>query len=113
MRSKVVLAILIVLVFGASYLAKGLLARPEAKLARPSGDYERIVSMAPSITETLFALGLDDRVVGVTQYCDYPPEAQSKPCVGGYLNPNYEAVVSLRPDLVITLDDVQRGEDDW
>ncbi len=64
---------------------------------------ERIVSLAPSITEILFALGLGDRVVGVTRYCDYPPEALSTEKVGGYYDPNYEAMVSLRPDLVILL----------
>jgi iron complex transport system substrate-binding protein len=60
----------------------------------------RIVSLAPSITETLFAIGLGDRVVGVTQYCDYPPEAQTKPKVG-YTHPNLEAIVALEPDLVL------------
>lgn len=60
----------------------------------------RIVSMAPSITETLFAIGLSERVVGVTQFCDYPPEAQAKPKVG-YTRPNLEAIVALQPDLVL------------
>lgn len=64
--------------------------------------YQRIISLAPSITETLFALQLGAQVVGVTRYCDYPPQALSKPKVGGYLDPNMEAIVTLRPDLVIT-----------
>jgi iron complex transport system substrate-binding protein len=59
--------------------------------------------MAPSITETLFAVGLGDRVVGVTQFCRYPPEAQKLPKVGGYHNPNYEALLALKPDLVVIL----------
>ena len=63
---------------------------------------QRIVSHVPSITETLFALGLGDRVVGVSDYCDYPEEAKSKPKVGGYFNPNIEAIVALNPDLVLT-----------
>src|SRR5881296_3843876 len=62
---------------------------------------KRIVSTAPSITETLFALGLGDRVAGVSTYCHYPPEAASRPRVGTYLRPNVEAIVALRPDLVI------------
>jgi iron complex transport system substrate-binding protein len=62
---------------------------------------QRIVSTSPSITETLFALGLGDRVAGVSQYCHYPPEVASKPRVGSYLKPNVEAIVGLRPDLVI------------
>jgi len=61
----------------------------------------RIVSTSPSVTEILYALGLGDRVVGVTTYCHYPPEAARKPKIGDYLHPNLEIVVSLRPDLVI------------
>jgi iron complex transport system substrate-binding protein len=63
---------------------------------------QRIVSTAPSITELLYALGLGDRVVGVTRYCRYPPEAQLKPKIGDYTSPNLEAIAALRPDLVIT-----------
>lgn len=63
----------------------------------------RIVSMAPSITEVVFALGLGDRVVGVSAFCDYPPEAAKKPKIGGVVNPNMEAVVALNPDLVLAL----------
>lgn len=61
----------------------------------------RIVSTAPSITETLYALGLGDRVVGVTTYCHYPPEARKKPKIGNYTQPDLERIASLRPDLVI------------
>jgi iron complex transport system substrate-binding protein len=61
----------------------------------------RIVSTAPSITETLFALGLGDHVVGVSSYCHYPPEVASRQRIGTYLRPNVEAIVALRPDLVI------------
>jgi len=66
-----------------------------------SAQPKRIISTAPSITETLFALGLCDRVVGVSQYCHYPPEALKRPKVGSYLKPNLEAIVGLHPDLVI------------
>jgi iron complex transport system substrate-binding protein len=62
---------------------------------------QRIVSSAPSITEMLYALGLGDRVVGVTRFCRYPPEAQKKPKIGDYVNPNLEAIAALKPDLVI------------
>jgi iron complex transport system substrate-binding protein len=61
----------------------------------------RIVSTAPSITEMLYALGLGDRVVGVTRFCRYPPEAMTKPKIGDYVNPNLEAIAALKPDLVI------------
>lgn len=62
---------------------------------------QRIVSTAPSITELLYALGLGDRVAGVTRFCRYPPEAQSKPKIGDYTSPNLEAIAALKPDLVI------------
>ncbi len=63
---------------------------------------QRIVSHVPSITEMLFALGLGERVVGVSDYCDYPEEAKSKPSVGNYFNPSLENIVALEPDLVLT-----------
>ena len=62
---------------------------------------QRIVSLTPALTETLFAIGAGDRVVGVTQFCDFPPAARSKPKVGGYVNPSVEAVMALKPDLVV------------
>ncbi len=65
---------------------------------------ERIVSMSPALTETLFALGLGDRVVGVTRFCLYPEEAVGIPKVGGYLDPNWEAIVTLEPDLVVLME---------
>ncbi len=73
--------------------------------SRPLDDAppRRIVSLAPSITEVLFKLGLGDRVAGVTRYCDYPPEATEKPVVGGYFDVNYEMLLSLEPDLVVLL----------
>lgn len=61
----------------------------------------RIVSTAPSITEVLYALGLGDRVAGVTTFCRYPPEAMKKPKIGTYLEPDLEMIASLSPDLVI------------
>ncbi len=62
----------------------------------------RIVSTAPSITETLFALGLGGRVVGVTNYCHYPTAAAKIAKIGTYMQPNLEAILALRPDLIIT-----------
>lgn len=77
--------------FGLLLLAAVLFAAPP----------QRIVSTAPSITELLYALGLGNRVVGVTRFCRYPPEAQLKPKIGDYTSPNLEAIAALRPDLVI------------
>ncbi len=71
----------------------------------PGKEYQRIISMAPSITETLFTLGIGEQVVGVTRYCDYPPEATEKTSIGGYVDPNYEAMVSVKPDLAIMLEE--------
>jgi iron complex transport system substrate-binding protein len=62
---------------------------------------QRIISAAPAVTETLFALGLGDRVAGVTDFCHFPAEARKKPKIGGYLRPSLETIVALRPDLVI------------
>lgn len=66
-------------------------------------EYHRVISFAPSITETLFALGLGDKVVGVTRYCNYPPQVKALPNIGGYVDPNFEMILSLRPDLVLIL----------
>jgi cobalamin transport system substrate-binding protein len=73
------------------------LGRSVAVSIRP----QRIISLAPSITEILFGLGAADRIAGVTSYCDYPPEARQKPIVGDTLKPSVEKIVSLNADLVI------------
>lgn len=72
------------------FLSTSLFAQPQ-----------RIVSTAPSITEILYALGLGDRVVGVTDYCHYPPAAMKKPKIGSYTDPDLESILALLPDLVI------------
>jgi iron complex transport system substrate-binding protein len=63
----------------------------------------RIVSLAPSITETVFALGLGDRIVGVDDYSTWPAETESLPSLGGLFDPNLEAIAALEPDLAIVL----------
>ena len=62
---------------------------------------QRIISLAPSVTETLFALGFGAQVVGVTTYCDYPVEARKVPKIGGFMSPSIEAIIAKRPDFVI------------
>jgi len=62
---------------------------------------QRIISLAPSITEILFALGLGKKIVGVTVFCDRPPQAKKKPKIGGMTNPSLEKILRLKPDLVI------------
>lgn len=64
---------------------------------------DRIVSLAPSITEVLFELGLGDKVVGVTRFCRYPPEAQSIPAIGGFYDVSFESLLTRKPTLVIGL----------
>jgi len=72
--------------------------------------YQRIVSLAPNITEILFTLGLGDRLIGVTQHCNYPAEALSKTRVGSYIDLSIEKILSLKPDLVIaTADGNEKG----
>jgi len=67
-------------------------------LPRPA---QRIVSLAPNLTEILFAVGAGSRVVGVVQYSDYPPEAKKLPRIGGYEQVDLEVVIGLRPDLIV------------
>ena len=74
------------------------------RLVTVNGTPQRIISLAPSNTEILFALGLRDEVVGVTMYCDYPPEALDKEKVGDYYGPDIEKIVALQPDLVLATD---------
>ncbi len=67
--------------------------------ARDKG-YTRVVSLMPSVTEIIYALGAEDKLVGVTRYCVYPPQAQEKTWIGGLLDVNYEVLLGLDPDLV-------------
>jgi iron complex transport system substrate-binding protein len=78
-------------------------AAPGGDAPPPPGGYGRIISLSPGLTETLFAVGAGDRVVGVTRFCNWPAEASARPKVGGFLDPNYEAMVALRPDLVVMM----------
>ena len=70
----------------------------------------RIVSLAPNLTETIYALGLQNHLVGDTDYCDFPPEAQLKTKVGGAVNPSLEAIAALHPDLVLVTKNLNRLE---
>jgi iron complex transport system substrate-binding protein len=79
----------------------------EIVLARPP---QRIVSLVPSATEMIYALGGEDRLVGRTDFCDYPPAARAKQSVGGMINPNLETLVTLKPDLVIATSAGNREE---
>src|ERR1700690_1191722 len=63
----------------------------------------RVISMAPNLTEMVYDIGVEEQLVGVTDFCKFPPAAKSKEKVGGWINPNYEKIISLKPDLVLAL----------
>lgn len=103
--SKTKIAILSIAVIGVILFAVHVLNNNPAEFKPSKQTHEsgikRIVSLAPSITESLFALGLDDSVVGVTRYCRYPAKTKSIGKVGGFLDPSDEAILRLTPDLVV------------
>jgi len=70
-----------------------------------AGTPQRIVSLAPNVTEILYDLGLGKRVIAVSAYCNYPPEVRVKPKIGGMSNPSLEAIVALKPDRVVLTED--------
>ncbi len=99
-RSRILLAVLI------TCAATGLGAcgdqhRDERQTGIRSGSPERIIAIAPSISEMLFALGLGERVVGVGDYAEWPPEVDTKPRLGGLFNARLEAIAALDPDLAV------------
>lgn len=104
MNGRLGLIGVIAAVFAACFWAQGRLAQSTPAMLSAGAVPRRIVTMAPSVTETVFALGLGDRVVGVSDYCKYPPEALDKPRIGGLLNPNFERIVGLQPDAVLLLE---------
>jgi iron complex transport system substrate-binding protein len=83
-----------------------MLGRAVTLPARP----RRVVSLAPSVTETVFALGAGESLAGVTEHCDYPPEALGKTRIGGIYTPSFELIVSLAPDLVLGTSEGNREE---
>ncbi len=102
-------------------LALALVLLPQAALALTTTDQTgrrlvlpappaRIISLVPSVTEILFTIGAQDRLVGVTDFCDYPAEARRKPSVGGMLAPSLETMVALKPDLVVATTSGNRHE---
>jgi len=92
------------------YCAFGLLllfttaCKPSVKPTVLPGDYRRVVALSPSLSETLYALGLGDRIAGATAFARYPEEIKNIPKIGGYSDINIEAVYSLNPDLVLALE---------
>ena len=97
MRQFWPLTIILVIALCAVFFSK----QDDAVSITPIATPQRIISIAPSITEMAFAIGLDDKIVGVSDYCDYPAKAEKLPKIGGFINPNIEAIVNLKPDLVL------------
>ena len=80
-------------------------ASPPSYAGEPALPPVRIISLSPATTEILFALGAGDRIIGVTSFCDHPEEAKKKQKIGGMSNPSLEAIVALKPDLVVMTTD--------
>jgi iron complex transport system substrate-binding protein len=103
-------ALALLLLFSASAISARVVTDQTGRRVNLPDHPRRLVSIAPSITETLYSLGLGDRLVGDTDYCDYPPQAKALPHVGALLNPSLEKIVALKPDLVLGTDEANRRE---
>lgn len=68
---------------------------------------DKVISLSPAITEILFAIGAEDKIAGVTDYCEYPPEALEKNKVGGFEDPNMELIIELEPDIIFVAAGIQ------
>ena len=73
-------------------------------------EVRRVVTLAPNLTEIIYALGLEDRLAGDTNYCDTPPAAKAKPHIGSPVSPSLEAIVALHPDLVLATTSINRRQ---
>lgn len=105
-RARGLLLVLVILVFfiGCQLLRTHIsntsgAQQPETKAT----SYHRIIALSPSIVEIIYQLGLESKLVGVPRFANHPPEAKQKPCVGGYMDLNFEKVLELKPDCIILL----------
>lgn len=108
MKKKLLFIAVCAVCFGGTYLLKTAIV--SSHYSSPSREDlrtvpERIISLAPSVTETMFLLGIGDRLVGTTLYCNHPPEARTVERVGGYSTPDFEKIALLEPDLIIMLEE--------
>lgn len=111
-NTQTVIAIIAVIlaVFSGGAASAGIVTDEVGRKVSIVAAPQRIVSLAPGITEILFALNLDSRIVGVTSFCDWPEKARQKKSVGGFTNPSLETIVSLKPDLILATADGNRPE---
>lgn len=93
--------ILLIIIVGLGIVGAVFFTSAKPTEIQTAPQYNRIISLAPNVTEILYALGLEDKIIGVTRYCKYPPQAMTKKKTGGYLDPNYEVITAAEPDLVI------------
>lgn len=101
LRALALIALLAVAIGLPSMAAALTVVDPTGRTVLLAGPPRRIVSLVPSATEILFAIGAEDTLVGVTDFCDYPPAARKKPSVGGMVAPSLETIAALKPDMVI------------
>lgn len=104
-KNKIYILLILLVLVPLFIISRTRLHKQSKKIFKPSNKSvpQRIISLAPSITELIFALGAGERIVGVTRFCDYPEEAKKLPRIGGFYDPNYEAIISLEPDMIILL----------
>jgi cobalamin transport system substrate-binding protein len=96
----------VLFLLGAILLVPSCKNKPAEKV-----EVKRIISLAPNITEILFSLGVQDKIVGVSDYCTFPEEAALKESVGGLFNPSLEKITALKPDLILATNSYQNLED--
>src|SRR5579872_3625635 len=100
-RISLSIVLILLTTVGLAQAAPGLFVDDLQREVSLTTSPSRIVSLAPSVTEMLYALGADHELVAVTQFCDYPPQAKLKPTIGHSHSPNIEALVHFKPDLVL------------
>jgi ABC-type Fe3+-hydroxamate transport system substrate-binding protein len=110
MKNVAITCVLFLLIANASAAAARVLHDELGREVRVPDHPHRLVCLAPSITETVYELGFGAKIVGITDYTRYPPEAAAKPSVGGVINPSFEKLASLKPDLVLAIGDLNSSE---
>jgi iron complex transport system substrate-binding protein len=109
-RKSILFICLLFLLHIPAHGQEGLFTDETGRKVRIPDAPKRIVSMAPNLTEILFTLGLQEEIVGVTDFCDYPEAALTKQRIGGYVNPSIEKIVSLKPDLILGIKEGNRRD---
>jgi iron complex transport system substrate-binding protein len=107
MRKTKIAGLFLALLLGSTFAAASRIVHDElGREIRVPDHPHRLICLAPSITDTVFALGNGSDIVGITDYTKYPPEATQKASVGGVINPSLEKLASLKPDLVLAIGDL-------